>query len=74
MDHEQTVPFLRPPREVAECEVESAEAAWSDWLFVRDWQVVPGGARAKREDAEGFGMGNGVDGQGDEDMGGHVRR
>lgn len=54
MGDRETVPFLRPPQNVLECEVESADAAWSDWLFVQDWQV---GERGPRGDGR-----NGVNG------------
>ena len=34
----QTVPFLKAPIAVRQCEIVSAEMAWSDWLYLKDWE------------------------------------
>ncbi|KAM3516014.1 hypothetical protein MY11210_000296 [Beauveria gryllotalpidicola] len=37
----QMVPFLRPLQGATECEIQSAEASWSEWLAMQDWMLGP---------------------------------
>ena len=41
MDDDQSVPFLRPLRNVQIAEIEAAELAWSKWLAMQDWMLGP---------------------------------
>ncbi|KAH7318762.1 hypothetical protein B0I35DRAFT_252059 [Stachybotrys elegans] len=41
MEDGQTIPFLRPPQNVAEEEIQDAESAWSEWLLAQDWMLGP---------------------------------
>ncbi|CAK7230911.1 hypothetical protein SBRCBS47491_007750 [Sporothrix bragantina] len=41
MDEGQTVPFLRPLRNVSEDEIVNAETTWSEWLAMGDWMLGP---------------------------------
>lgn len=34
---DETVPFLKPLRNVTEAEIAGAEEGWSDWLAMQDW-------------------------------------
>ncbi|KAL2160639.1 hypothetical protein VTH06DRAFT_1327, partial [Thermothelomyces fergusii] len=34
---DESVPFLRPLRNVTEAEIVAAEAGWSEWLAMQDW-------------------------------------
>jgi hypothetical protein len=37
MGQAETVPFLKPLRNVTEAEIVAAESAWSEWLAMQDW-------------------------------------
>lgn len=41
MGPQETVPFLRPPRNMEAPEIEQAERQWSQWLAMEDWMVGP---------------------------------
>lgn len=41
MEDGQTVPFLQPPLNVTEKEIQGAEARWSEWLAMQDWMLGP---------------------------------
>ncbi|KAL2169857.1 hypothetical protein VTG60DRAFT_5535 [Thermothelomyces hinnuleus] len=38
---DESVPFLRPLRNVTEAEIVAAEAGWSEWLAKQDWMLGP---------------------------------
>ena len=37
MGVDETVPFLKPLRNVTEQEIVAAEGGWSEWLAMQDW-------------------------------------
>jgi len=46
MGPHETIPFLKPLKDVTEMEIAEAETSWSEWLAMQDWMVGP---RAPRE-------------------------
>ena len=38
---DETVPFLKPLKEVELCEIQSGETGWSEWLAMQDWMIGP---------------------------------
>ncbi|PVI07965.1 hypothetical protein DM02DRAFT_237412 [Periconia macrospinosa] len=41
MSPQESVPFLKPLQDVQEAEIDSAEKMWSQWLYMRDWEIGP---------------------------------
>ena len=37
MGVDETIPFLKPLKNVGEGEIVAAEAGWSEWLAMQDW-------------------------------------
>jgi hypothetical protein len=41
MTPQESIPFLRPLREVTEKELEAADSTWGEWLSMQDWMLGP---------------------------------
>ncbi|RDA89937.1 hypothetical protein CP533_3300 [Ophiocordyceps camponoti-saundersi (nom. inval.)] len=41
MQDGQSIPFLRPLRNVDETQIAEAESGWSEWLAMQDWMLGP---------------------------------
>lgn len=41
MNADETVPFLKPLQNVGAEELQGAEASWSSWLAMEDWEIEP---------------------------------
>lgn len=41
MSPRETVPFMQPPQNIKNEEIEAAEKSWSQWLALEDWMVGP---------------------------------
>jgi hypothetical protein len=48
----ETVPFLKPLRDVSLAEIEAAEKTWSQWLAYEDWMIGPRAPGLETEDAD----------------------
>lgn len=46
----ETVPFLRPLRNVAEGGIVAAEGGWSEWLAMQDWMLGPRSVETRGEE------------------------
>ena len=41
MNPQETVPFLNPPQNLSDAEIENAEKIWSQSIALEDWMIGP---------------------------------
>ncbi|KAK4250228.1 hypothetical protein C7999DRAFT_38741 [Corynascus novoguineensis] len=57
---DETVPFLRPLRNVTEAEIVAAEAGWSEWLAMQDWMLGPRSVGVRSDGGSSSRSGGGI--------------